>query len=101
LGIDVQHVRGIRRRAGARLALAGLAVGIGLLLGGCGGGGGEGDSGETSSGVAARQLGEKPATRDDAARFLTQATFGPTDADIDRVMALGYGGWIDDSSGRS
>ncbi|MBL8315840.1 MAG: DUF1800 domain-containing protein [Rubrivivax sp.] len=39
---------------------------------------------------------EKPATRDEAARFLTQATFGPTDADIDRVTALGYSAWIDE-----
>jgi uncharacterized protein (DUF1800 family) len=37
-----------------------------------------------------------PPTRSEAARFLTQASFGPTDAEIDRVMALGYSGWIDD-----
>lgn len=29
-----------------------------------------------------------------AARFLTQASFGPTLASIDRVRLLGYGGWI-------
>jgi uncharacterized protein (DUF1800 family) len=32
----------------------------------------------------------------EAARFLTQATFGVTRADIDRVKALGYSGWIDE-----
>jgi len=32
--------------------------------------------------------------RADAARFLTQATFGPTEADIQRVMAIGYSAWI-------
>ena len=32
----------------------------------------------------------------DAARFLTQATFGPTPADIARVQALGYAGWLDE-----
>jgi uncharacterized protein (DUF1800 family) len=32
----------------------------------------------------------------EAARFLTQATFGPTEATIQSVIALGYGGWIDD-----
>ncbi len=37
-----------------------------------------------------------PASREQAARFLTQATFGPTDAEIDRVMAIGYGAWIDE-----
>jgi uncharacterized protein (DUF1800 family) len=30
----------------------------------------------------------------EAARFLTQATFGPTDADISAVIAKGYDGWI-------
>ena len=39
---------------------------------------------------------EKPNTRAEAARFLTQATFGPTDASIDRVMAVGYAAWIDE-----
>ena len=39
---------------------------------------------------------EKPASRAEAARFLTQATFGPTDADIDRVLAIGYSAWIDE-----
>jgi uncharacterized protein (DUF1800 family) len=39
---------------------------------------------------------ELPASRAAAARFLTQATFGPTSADIDRVMAVGYGAWIDE-----
>jgi uncharacterized protein (DUF1800 family) len=33
-------------------------------------------------------------TAADAARFLTQATFGTTSADIDAVMAKGYGAWI-------
>ncbi|MBS0569607.1 MAG: DUF1800 family protein [Proteobacteria bacterium] len=31
---------------------------------------------------------------DDAARFLAQATFGPTDADIASVRSLGYVGWL-------
>ncbi len=35
-------------------------------------------------------------TADEAARFLTQATFGPTDTDIARVQAIGYSGWIDE-----
>lgn len=36
-----------------------------------------------------------PQTDADAARFLTQASFGPTAADVASVRALGYGGWID------
>lgn len=30
-----------------------------------------------------------------AARFLTQATFGPTPAELARVRALGFAGWLD------
>jgi uncharacterized protein (DUF1800 family) len=39
---------------------------------------------------------DKPASRNAAARFLAQATFGPVDADIDRLMAIGYTAWIDE-----
>jgi uncharacterized protein (DUF1800 family) len=35
-------------------------------------------------------------SRDEAARFLAQATFGPVDADIERVRAIGYSAWIDE-----
>lgn len=38
---------------------------------------------------------EGPATPADAARFLTQATFGPTLVEIDRLQALGYNTWLD------
>ncbi len=39
---------------------------------------------------------DRPATRNEAARFLAQATFGPVDADIDRLMNIGYTAWIDE-----
>src|SRR4029453_14143902 len=35
-------------------------------------------------------------TRNEAARFLTQASFGPAPADVDRVVALGYSAWLDE-----
>jgi uncharacterized protein (DUF1800 family) len=72
-----------------RHALAFLAA---LSLAACGGGGGGG-----SDGAAPTQppVVERPATRAEAARFLTQASMGPTEAEIDRVVALGYSGWID------
>ena len=38
---------------------------------------------------------DRPATRNEAARFLTQATFGPSDYDTEVVMKLGYSAWID------
>jgi uncharacterized protein (DUF1800 family) len=37
-----------------------------------------------------------PPTDGDAARFLTQATFGPNSADITRVKTLGYSAWLDE-----
>ena len=36
----------------------------------------------------------QPDNAGDAARFLTQATFGPTSADIAHLMAIGYDAWI-------
>ncbi|MES2088891.1 MAG: DUF1800 family protein [Pseudomonadota bacterium] len=35
-------------------------------------------------------------TRQAATRFLTQATFGPTQAEVDHVMAVGYQAWLDE-----
>jgi uncharacterized protein (DUF1800 family) len=88
---------------------AAAAILASLLLAACGGGGGGGGggsadnpagstTGNTAAGPAAPAAPaiEKPATRLEAARFLTQATFGPTEADIDRVMTVGYGPWIDE-----
>lgn len=68
-----------------------LATLLAFGLAACGGGGGTSADEEPPPAT-----NERPATRDDAARFLTQATFGPTEASIDRVMALGYSAWIDE-----
>ncbi len=43
---------------------------------------------------------DAPANANEAARFLTQATFGPTQADIARLMALGYDAWIEEQLGK-
>ncbi|MCX7229710.1 MAG: DUF1800 domain-containing protein [Burkholderiales bacterium] len=37
-----------------------------------------------------------PTNAAEASRFVTKSTFGSTQADIDRVMQLGYSGWIDE-----
>jgi uncharacterized protein (DUF1800 family) len=42
-----------------------------------------------------------PVSQADAARFLVQATFGPTTDEIARVVSLGYAGWIDDQFTRN
>lgn len=39
---------------------------------------------------------DKPSSRADAARFLNQATFGATSAEVDRLMSMGYNAWIDE-----
>ncbi len=80
-------------RALARALVCSLSVGALLSLAACGGGGGGGSSTPPAEPPPAV---EKPATRDEAARFLTQATFGPNDADIDRLMSVGYAAWIDE-----
>jgi uncharacterized protein (DUF1800 family) len=73
-----------------------LALLLAATLAACGGGAGGGGNNEPSAPVI-----EKPATRAAAMRFLNQATFGPTDADIERVMAIGYGPWIDEQFARA
>ncbi|MFG6446665.1 DUF1800 family protein [Roseateles sp. BYS180W] len=89
-----------------------LALCLAGLLSACGGGGGGGSPAATAApqapvptpappAASAPVLVDdgssaKPATREQAYRFLMQASFGPTPADIDRVMALGYAAWIDE-----
>jgi uncharacterized protein (DUF1800 family) len=68
-----------------------VALFVSSWLAACGGGGGG-----ASDAPANVVVVEKPATRDEAARFLTQATFGPVDADIERVTTVGYAAWIDE-----
>lgn len=91
--------------------LVALSVACVLVsLQGCGGGGGGSESpSEKSSGIQestsstvstatavtiSSTLTGKPQTRQEAARFLTQATFGPTTADIDHLMAVGYNTYL-------
>jgi uncharacterized protein (DUF1800 family) len=71
----------------------GLFVSV-LALAGCGGGGSSNSGGGTPPPPPPPP---PPAaiTDADAARFLTQATFGPTRAEIAKVKQLGYAKWID------
>ncbi|HEY9067031.1 MAG TPA: DUF1800 domain-containing protein [Burkholderiaceae bacterium] len=83
----------VRARAAAASAAAAVLLAV---LAACGGGSGSSSDTSGGDGGATPTQAEKPSSRAEAARFLTQATFGPTDADIDRVMAIGYGAWIDE-----
>lgn len=72
------------------------------ILAGCGGGGGGGGSESNSTAQAqdaeatayAQMMSVAPSAND-ARRFLTQATFGPTDASATTVQQQGYRGWVD------
>ncbi|MBA8887892.1 uncharacterized protein (DUF1800 family) [Dokdonella fugitiva] len=44
---------------------------------------------------------DAPADANEASRFLTQATFGPTTADVARLTALGYDAWIEEQLARA
>jgi len=76
-----------------RFGRAGAALLMTLMVAACGGGGG---SDPDAGGGPDRITQAAPATRADAARFLSQASFGPTDGSIERVMSLGYARWIDE-----
>ena len=41
-----------------------------------------------------------PANQAEASRFLQQATYGATSAEISRVVSMGYSAWIDDQAAR-
>jgi uncharacterized protein (DUF1800 family) len=67
------------------------------LLAACGGGGGDSPSPPPPPPAP---VVEKPADRAQAMRFLTQATFGPVEADIDSLSSIGYAAWIDEQFAR-
>lgn len=77
------------------LGMSAWLVAAALALAGCGGGGGSGSSG---SNPPPSPPPPPPATisEAEAARFLTQASFGPTRAEIARLRNLGYERWIDE-----
>ncbi len=85
-----------------------LVIGLlGLSLAACGGGrdasaSGSDDAAASNSApsqwmmVAGVPATVTPGTRQEAARFLTQATFGPTPAEVDHLMAVGYEAWLNE-----
>jgi uncharacterized protein (DUF1800 family) len=77
----------------ARRLLPCLAALLALALSACGGGGG--NNGNTTANSQPQSI-TYPSSDADAQRFLTQATFGPTDADVAAVKTKGYEPWIDD-----
>ncbi|MGE5712860.1 MAG: DUF1800 domain-containing protein, partial [Betaproteobacteria bacterium] len=82
----------------ARSALLACSLAAGLAA--CGGGGSSSSTPPAPAPAPAPAPTPAPPavppTADEAARFLMQASFGPTDTDIARVQSLGYSGWIDE-----
>ena len=76
------------------------ALMLACALAACGGGGGGGSDGGSTPPPPPPPppppVVEKPATRDIASRFLAQSTYGPVDAQVDRLMDIGYAAWIDE-----
>ncbi len=87
------------RSPAAALLKAAFAVTAACTLVACGG---SSSTGVEPSGVSppSETRADLPSSRSEAARFLTQATFDPTDADTDRVMALGYTAWVNEQFGK-
>ena len=87
------HRRAAYLRTFATLALSTLLVA-------CGGGGGSETAPTAPAPVAPAPppapVVELPATRQAAARFLAQASFGATEPQVDRLMNVGYAAWIDE-----
>ncbi|WAC72267.1 DUF1800 domain-containing protein [Roseateles sp. SL47] len=67
------------------------AAAAAALLAACGGGS-ESDSGDTPNTVP---QSAKPDTDEDAARFLGQAGFSASDADVSTLKSKGYSAWLD------
>ena len=82
-----------------------LASLLTALISACGGGAGTSpDAGPATQGPSSGGLSTSDATPTNAlsttqaaaARFLTQATFGPTPGEITRMSTMTYAGWIDE-----
>lgn len=90
-----------------------LASGLLVACGGGGGGGTAPGAGAAPAGAAASALAstagsdistadgaqrpkDLPTQPGQAARFLTQASFGPNDGDVSRLSSIGYRAWIDE-----
>jgi uncharacterized protein (DUF1800 family) len=77
--------------AGSGLALSAVTLSSAPLLAACGGGGGD-----SPAPIAAAPPAVAAISAAEASRFLGQAGFGATDAQIGRVQTLGYSGWLDE-----
>ena len=81
----------------ARVVRRAAAAAVLLTMAACGGGNGsEGTADLAGTGPDAAAQAVVVPTQSEAARFLTQATFGPTSKEIQRLSGMTYAAWIDD-----
>ena len=93
----MQKIHNVTSRAAlpARLSCRAVAAALLIVLAACGGG--SGGTGEAESGPSASPAAAGPSNAPlAAARFLTQATYGPTPAEITRLSSMTYASWIDE-----
>ncbi len=85
--------------ASARFARRAAALALLAFLAACGGGSGGSADGGTAGG-GSTPTGPTTAgptmSATDASRFLTQATYGPTSAEITRLSSMTYSAWLDE-----
>lgn len=81
--------------ASSPLTPAAAALAAATLLSACGGGGAGGSSGSAPGAGATAAPPPPPPNDAEAARFLAQASFAATAADIATVKANGYAAWLD------
>ncbi len=81
----------------ARFGRGAVATAVLLVVAACGGGSGSGDPAAGGSGGGGTPVvAATTPTPTEAARFLTQATMGPSEAEITRLSGMQYGAWIDE-----
>src|SRR5690606_26103048 len=73
-----------------------LAAAVATMLVACSGDDKEVQGGQTPAPAPAPVDPAQLPNDAQAVRFLTQATFGPTRADIDRLKSIGYENWIEE-----
>ncbi len=80
----------------ARFGRGAVATAVLLVVAACGGGGGSSDPAAGGGTTPPAVTAAVTPTPTQAARFLTQATMGATEAEINRLSAMQYGAWIDE-----
>jgi uncharacterized protein (DUF1800 family) len=92
-GVHVEKVQKLWARGGhARWANTAVAAALCAALAGCGS---SGDNADGNGGNGNPPPANEPLPKAESARFLTQATFGPNEAEINALSASGYTTWLE------